>query len=455
MPPKKQTPQELRDANRIVFFEPFAHQARIIELLHAGKKVLLLQGANRIGKTVLGACLAGSFAFGVQPWDGKQTVFPAGKPTKGRIICVDWEHHAREVVVPKLKEWLPAGSYVTRKNNVGVEAYWDFPNGSSFELMTHIQDTKIHEGWSGEWVWSDEPLPRDKYVANRRGLLDSSGVFIMTMTALYEPWIMDEIALNAAPHIGVVCEIPIYANTTLKKEDIENYAGEVEEDKREARIQGGWFQLAGKVLKGFDNSIHVIDSSPVPPDWPVIACIDLHLNVPQAVGFYGWDKYDRLFAVGEFWKNVAPEVIADEIIRQKSKNVWRLKDAFIDPLAKGDSAYVKNRYGDVEDSFITIERKLASAGITLHVASKDKDSGIRNLQSRIKGPNGIPSLFIQRSCERHIYEVQRWVYDKDGKPMKNEDHMMENMYRATLSGTKWTPPEMWSKELKYPKSGVV
>ncbi len=454
MPPKKQTPEEIRETNKIVFYEPFPHQQKIIEYLYAGKKVLLLQGANRIGKTVLGACLVGSFAFGIQPWDNRPTIFPPG-PTRGRIICVDWEHHAREVIVPVLKEWLPAGSYVTRKNNVGIEAYWDFPNGSSFELMTHIQDTKIHEGWMGEWVWSDEPLPRDKYVANRRGLIDSSGIFVMTMTAIYEPWIMDEIALNTAKHIGCVMEIPMNANPVLKQEDIDNYTLDVPEDMREARIRGGWFQLAGKVLKGFESGIHVIDPFPVPTDWPVIACIDLHLNVPQAIGYYGWDKYDRLFAVGEFFKNVAPEEIADEIIRQKTRNVWRMKDAYIDPLAKGDSAYVKNRYGDVEDSFSIIERKLAPAGITLHAASKDKDSGIRNLQSRIRGPNGIPSLFIQRSCERHLYEIQRWVYDKDGKPMKENDHMMENLYRATLSGTKWTDPNRWSEKLHYQKSGVV
>jgi hypothetical protein len=454
MPPTKPTPEELKRDNKIVFFEPFPHQRRVLELIRGGKKVLLLQGANRIGKTVLGANLVGSFAFGVQPWDGKPTIFPPG-PTRGRIICIDWEHHAREVIVPVLQEWLPKGSYITRKNNVGVDAYWDFPNGSSFELMTHIQDTKIHEGWKGDWVWSDEPLPHDKYIANRRGLIDTSGIFLMTMTAIYEPWIMDEIALSTAPHIGCVMEIPMNSNTILKQEDIDNYANEVPEDQREARIKGGWFQLAGKVLKGFSTDVNVVDTFPVPTDWPVVACIDLHLNVPQAVGFYGWDKFDRIFVVGETWKNITPEQIADDIIRQKLQNGWRLQNAYIDPLAKGDSAYVRNRFGVVEDSFRIIERKLSTAGIQLHSASKDKDSGIRNLQGRIKGPNGIPSLFIQRVCERHLYEVQRWVYDKDGKPMKLNDHMMENMYRATLSGSKYVDPVVWSKKLAYQKSGVV
>ena len=125
---EKERMERLAKSVKIAAWQPYPHQQRILDYLNAGKKVLLLQGANRIGKTVCGACIVGSACYGQQPWDGRSTVW-GNRPVRVRIICVDWEHHAKEVVVPVLREWLPAGTYETRKNNTGVDAYWIFPNG--------------------------------------------------------------------------------------------------------------------------------------------------------------------------------------------------------------------------------------------------------------------------------------------------------------------------------------
>lgn len=368
--------------------------------------------------------------------------------------CVDWEHHAKEVVVPVLKEWLPKGTYVTKKNNVGIEAYWEFPEtGSTIEILTHSQETRIHEGWKGHLVWSDEPLPKDKYTANLRGLIDYSGVFIMTMTALYEPWILDEIVLSNDSKVGAITEIPMSANPMLKVADIENFARGLTQEERDVRVKGGWLQLTGRVLKEFKSDLHKVKDFKVPTDWPVIAVIDIHLNKPQAVGFYGWDKYDRIFVIDEIWENLTPEQVADEIVKRKF-HYPRMKDAFIDPLSKGDNAYIKNRF-NVEDTFTVIERKLMPHGIRLYPASKDKSSGIRNLKARLEGPNGMPTLFFMEHCQRHLWEIQRWVYDKEGQPVKENDHFMENLYRATLSGVKYTAPGMFGKPLQYKHAGIV
>jgi hypothetical protein len=442
------------DSNKMEFWKPWYHQQRIINFLWEGKKTLLLQGSNRIGKTVLGSCLGGSFALGYQPWDGKESIF-GRRPTRGRIICVDWEHHAQEVVVPTLKEWLPRGTYRTKTNNVGVEAIFIFNNGSTIELLTHSQDTRIHEGWKGEWVWSDEPLPRDKYTANKRGLVDKDGVFILTLTALYEPWILDEIALKNDPSVGSVLEIPIQANPLLTPEAIKVFEDSLPDEEVVARIKGGWLQLVGRVVKSFDRNRHVIAPFKVPFDYPVVAMIDTHLSLPQAIGFYTWDKRDIEYVIDETWENLSPEAVADNIISKMKQNTWNIKHVFIDPLAKGDSKYMKQREIEIEDTFSIIERKLAPYGIILHLASKDKSSGVRNLHDRFLGINSIPTLFIFDNCDRHIYEIQRWVYDEEGVPKKQNDHFCENLYRSTLSGIKYTDPKIFSKKLNVPYCGVV
>ena len=428
---------EFKRTHGALFYKPFGYQVKFINYLQEGKKVVIMQGANQIGKTLTACNLVDSFANGKQAWNNQASIFK-GQPTRGRIICADWEHHAKEVVVPKLKEVLEEGTYETRKNNVGVEAFWQFRNGSSFELMTHSQETKLHEGWTGNWVWADEPLPKDKYTANRRGLVALGGVFLCTMTAVYEPWILDEIVLSNKPHIGCVVEIPMKDNQTLSAVDIANFKADIPADQQVARVDGGWLQLVGKIVKGFDKDKHIIDDlKSIPSEWVITPVIDYHLSKPQAISFYAVNELNVHYVIDEIWENITPDQIGDMIVHKVRTNGWLCRNAYIDPLSKGDVKYMKNRGILAEDAFTIIRRKLLNAGIMLHVASKDKPSGIHNINTWLRGPNGIPILyFLRGKSEKHTHEIVRWVYDKDGKPMKEHDDFMECLYRYTLTGEK-------------------
>lgn len=440
--------------NRIAYWEPWPHQNQLLTLLHQGKKTILDQGANRTGKTVFGVNVVSSACLGFQPWDGKDTIW-GRQPVRCRIVCVDWEHHAKEVIIPTMYEWLPKGTYETKKNNVGIEAYWYFENGSTVELLTHSQVTKIHEGWKGHLIWADEPMPRDKYSANKRGLVDYEGVFLMTMTAVYESWILDEIVMKNDPSIGVVTDVPMTANPLLSKEAIEDFKNSCPEDEVVPRIHGGWLQLVGLVYK-FNKDNHVIDSFNIPLDWPVIATVDFHLKIKQAIGFYAWDKYNREWVIDEIWEFLTPEQIAYAIARKKKKNSWRLKTVLIDPLAKGDTAYLKQRGIEIEDAFSVIERTLRPYNIRLVVASKDKKSGILNVNAALSGAKGESTLKFMRRCERHIWEIQRYTYDQNtDKPKDQDDHFCENLYRSTLAGIKYTNPAIYNKPLEFSDDGIV
>jgi len=434
-----------REGNLIEFFEPIEpYQTKIIEYIQAGKKTVTLQGANQIGKTTLGAAICGSFCLGIQPWDGKETIF-GRRPVKGRILCSDWENHAAKVIVPELKKWFPIGQYGTpKKNNLGIEALWQFKSGSTLELLTNKQDTRDHEGWKGDFVWADEPPDRDKYVANKRGLIASNGLFLLTMTAVSQSWVLDEIVLNTEPTFASVTEIPIRSNPYLTEDGIRSFESSLREDEKIARIQGGWLNLSGLIWKEFRPDVHMIDSFKVPTDWPVIALVDWHINKPIAVSFYAFDQKGMVYVIDETWENGSAEEIGDEIIRRKRSNVWRLEEAFIDPLSKGDTAYVKNMGVEIKDTFTRLKERLWTDRIDLKVATKDKDSGIRNVEDMLKGVNGMPTLFFFRDLnkihnEGHIWEIQRWNYDENEKPKDENDHFMENLYRMTLTGIRYTP----------------
>ena len=457
--------QQYENTHKIEFFKPFVHQASGVKHVQDGKKTVLVVGANRVGKSVFGVALAGAFSLGCKcPWDGADC-FPSdgahereGKEVNGRILCNDWEKAARDTIVPLLKEWLPEGSYETKKNNVGVEFEFYFPKWKSrITILTYKEDTKSHEGKKLDWLLCDEPPPRDKYVANRRGLVDYNGVCIMAMTAISEPWILDEIVLNPDPSTGIVSDIPIEANTTLSEESIRIFASSLTEDEKIARLKGGWLQLTGRIWKGFRHQPvtlesgrvlvpHIVLAEKVPPDWPVEFQIDFHLNLPHAISFCACDPLQRYFIIDEVWENCGSEELADHIIRLKQANGWRLKYGEIDPLSKGDASYTHNRFGRSEDSFTIIERKLRKYGIRLGAGSKDEKSYITAVETRLKGVNGMPTLFIMENCKETIKQVSRWSYDKNGTP-SDEGHFPECIGRQTQTGLKYTDPAIMNRPL--------
>jgi hypothetical protein len=448
----------LTDGNKIVSITPISSRQEVYDF-EVEKYHNYFAGGLIHHNTVIDVNTAGSFSLGCkQPWDG-QELWPSrfarengGKGIEGRILCTDWEKSAKETIVPKLKEWLPVGTYETKKNNVGVESDWYFPKTKShFSILTYKEDTKSHEGWTGDWVEYDEPPPRDKFIANSRGLIARGGISLFAMTAISEPWILDEIVLNPDRTTGIVADIPIQANTTLSEEDIRIYESRLTEDEKVARIKGGWLQLTGRIWKVFNPEIHVVDPFPngIPADWPCEAQIDFHLNIPHAVSFYACDPYNRFFVFDEIWKNMSTEEIADGIVKVKKSGTLRMRKAFIDPLSKGDTSYVHNRFGRVEDSYSIISKILQKSGITLDVGSKDEKSYIRAVESRLKGVNGPnPTLFIFNTCRETIRQVQRWSYDDNGTP-SSEGHFPECIGRATQTGLKYSDPYLHNKPIVY------
>jgi hypothetical protein len=422
-----------------------------------------------------------------------------GIPPPVRIVITgeDWKTHIGQTLVPELKKWAPQGWFNTKKNEQGVEYIWDWMNKSVMMIMSYSQDDALFESFRAQGAIEDEPPPKSKHTALSRGLLLDNGKTLMSLTPLKEAWILDDIVLSGRRDIGVIKDLMITDNPDLYNSDLkvlgemglgkeqkqaffdlllyenkpkgkpvidkgrgaEKYLEKIcEEDKLKLmnglkilkfiqdidpsdvppRVFGQFKSLVGRVLKEFEQDIHVIKPFEVPTDWPVVAMIDFHLSTPQAISYWAVNKQDIHYCIGEKWENINGDEVADDIIRKKNKLSWNIRDVYIDPLSKGDTAYMKNRVGsDLKDTYSIIEEKLADHGIELHVASKDKDSGVKNLQAMLKGPNGLPTMYIFEDCERFLYEVNRWVFNDDGKPIKENDHFMENSYRYSLVGNKY------------------
>ena len=51
--------------------------------------------------------------------------------------------------------------------------------------------------------------------------------------------------------------------------------------------------------------------------------------------------------------------------------------------------------------------------------------------------------------------MKKWEIDENGKPADKDDHMCENIYRYSLTGTTWSDPLMFTKKVEIPMAAVA
>lgn len=440
-----------RERNRINFFtRPNPAQAKLLKAWHDPMyKVFTFTGANRIGKTTIGAILALSTMFGEYLWMGQddpQRIIPFQAKAsrefgrKVRYVGQDWEKQIKAVVVPELKKWWPKDRPVDiKKNSNGVEAYWtDTTTGSTLEIMSNLQDTDLHEGWSGDLIVYDEPPRRAIRVANARGLIDRQGRELFCMTLLKEAWVDREV-INAMDDTGrpdltvynVHGDIEVNVGYGITEEGVAQFAKTLTDEEKDARLRGIPSYMSGLVYPQYNRRKHLIDRFEIPLDWIVDIAIDIHPREKQAVLFIATAPTGVRYVIQEIWGHGDGKWVGEQIVRCVKIFSYRVGTVIIDPLSKGD----KNNVNTVFDK---VALTLLKHEIPLYTASKDKLSGILQVRTHLEGPNKQPSLFIFNDLVRTIFEIEGYMYDKETQnPMDKDDHMMENLYRLILLNTQW------------------
>lgn len=444
-----------RAANRIEFFDtkpnpgPNPLQAELLEAwIDPNLKVFTYTGANRIGKTTILTLIAESIVFGKFLWDDTKLHFKHTMPRKVRIIGQDWEKHIKTVLLPELDKWWPKSRPLKKKkNNQGVDALWtDLKTGGSIEIMSNGQESDLHEGWAGDGVLYDEPPRRDIRVANARGLIDRGGKELFAMTLLKEAWVDREVIKKVLedgrpdPSVFNVTG-DIYSNVGfgIEKEEVEQFASILTDDEKSARIHGIPSYMSGLIYSAFSRKYrnrggHLVERFQIPLDYMVDIAIDVHPREKQAVLFTATDGKNDRYICDEIWDHGNAKWIAESILRKIHYHSYRVNRIIIDPLAKGDS-------NNDESMYEIISRILLDKGYILETATKDKEQGILEVKTHLKGPNNQPSLFFFDDMVRTIYEIEGYMWDKDTqKPQDKDDHMMENLYRTLLLNTQFSEP---------------
>lgn len=400
--------------------------------------------------TFLGVTLAISTAIGKYIWSGDRLWFPHNEPREIRYIGQGLHDHLEDVVIPAFhKLWPRARPVSVKKDKEGLETKWtDRKTGSVIHILSNTQPPKKQEGWYGDLVVFDEPPSRDIYLANTRGLTDREGKEIFCCTLIDEPWIHQEIVRKRMddgrpdPSIySVVADTYDNVGYGITKKGADQYKNKLRPEEIEARIHGQPAYMSGLILPMFSRNStkhggHLMPRFDIPSHWPVDIAIDVHPRKKQAILFCATDTHNFKYLCDEIWDNGNADWIADKIIKMVHKRKYRVNKIIIDPLSKGDG---NNEY----TMFETIENKLFAQGIILETATKDKDQGIIEIKEHLRGPNGMASCFVFNDLVRTIYEAEGWMWDeKTQKASKNDDDMMENLYRIMLLGTEYSSPIM-------------
>jgi hypothetical protein len=492
--------RQLKQSYGLNFYRPHWKQ----DLFHlAGDKTgRYSRFGNRTGKTVSGAaedvawCVGGRLFYreSFDVIDGQRNVvrrhvgsrdhplvtkgIPA-HPVKGLLVCSDWDK-AKEIFTNRsgsyenwgdLFQLIPSEAlgkpHVSRGGHIDqipVKRLREFGGGESLLYVDTVESYKhaklSQESSDWDFIHYDEPPPHQMFISNKRGLTDRHGKFWINATAIEEMWIQDEFT---PPSGQSMVEVPgegfafnktetggsrfivgasIYDNPYLTPEGVAEFESSLSMDERECRLHGLPMAMAGLIYKEFIYDLHVLCDVPtgwedyhIPPsDYTIRVWWDYHTRLPQAVLFFATDPKGRVFVYDELFTDNLIDPVARAIL-SKTKGYF-VADTEIDPFAVIPHPVTNESIVD----------ELMKYDLFFEKSTKDLSTGINKTRERLKERevvNGItvPTIFFSPRLTQTLFEFTHYVYDlRKNEPRDENNHMMENLYRAVLNGLPYVAP---------------
>lgn len=400
-------------------FRPYDDNQRLA--LMAKRKRIAVLGNNRSGKTTIGAVRVASHFTGYYPQDFPEEM-KSKQPCRIRILIQDYREHGK-VMENKLREWIPP-KFVKRwvKNNQGYLVGVQGTNDSYISILTHEQPTMAHEGWDGHVVWADEPCPKEKFIANIRGLIDHNGEYFTTLTPLSEPWLSDEI-YEENPDLWDVIQLDSRQNPHVDQKALHEFWRSVDEHELIARREGKFMHLAGSVYPNFNSNIHVVEPRIIPRHWPRFCVCDPHDRRPFALAWFAVDETDRIW-----WYDEYPD---DRMFHKISSTTLKINDfATIIRNKEGRDNICRRiidaRYGPRRSAITntSILEQFGEFGLYFDTSYGDEGGNVEAGHIIVKeyfGKEGQePKMFFFKTCKNLIYAMTHYTYDeKTGKPKEH------------------------------------
>lgn len=459
------------------YYTPIGKMREFLNEAFTGKyATALMSSANGTGKTTTLINIVANLSR------------PSDNPSFQQPELLNWKHKRRgriisdtatikDTIVPELLSWLPKGTYKKWKN--GKDYYSKFiiydKDGRSFhwDLMTYEQDPKQFESANLGIVICDEPVPFKIYTASF-ARLKLGGLFLIFATPLGDnvgsAWMYQKIASDPSR------EANDFFYMTASKENACEEHGEggflphqqilremkqYPEEEVLPRIFGEFVQVKGRVIKEYDEKVHVLDNvfDANPNDYVVAQMWDTHPRVKEAIMWCAVDRKGNNFIVDELWSDEPLDSLIAKIKAIDSK--YRIVKRLIDPSAFNIDKRFDDPFrqeGSSEKEGMSFARLLKEKyGLVYEPGSKRRSDGITLIRDalRFNFQAGVwikyPELFIQPHCTQTQWEFLNWMWQewsgktaeiKDPKaiPQDKNDHMMENLGRFFLENIEFTEP---------------
>ncbi|MBQ8291130.1 MAG: terminase family protein [Clostridia bacterium] len=401
-------------------------------------------GGNRSGKTECGAVECVYLARGIHP-------YRKNKPnTEGWVVSLSTQVQ-RDVAQKKIlrylrRDWIEEIVMSSGRKDAPEYGVIDFIRVknvfggiSVIGFKSCDQGREKFQGTSLDFVWFDEEPPEDIYIECRMRVLDKRGDIFGTMTPLKGlTFVYNEIFMNRSNDPEVWYEFIEWSdNPFLDGEEIRLLENCMDEQTLQTRRFGRFAAAEGLVYPEFDESIHVIDPFAVPVDWQDTISIDPGLNNPLSAHWYAVDFDGNVYVVAEHYEAGRDIDYHAEQIKAISERIgWKRQQngrlgALIDSAAKQRTlASVKS----VAELFF--ERGIA---VNPNV-DKDLFAGIARVKSYLKQGNGLPNIYIFRSCVQLIREIKSYFWGSGDVPRKVDDHSLDEMRYYLMKRPTNIPP---------------
>lgn len=397
-------------------------------------------------------------------------------PVKGLLVVADWDK-AKDIftgrdgsyetwgelfqLIPREaieKVHLSRGGHV---DQIHIKRLTEFGGGVSSLSIDTVESYKhskmSQESSDFDFIHIDEPCPRPMFVANSRGLADRRGKYWFNCTPIDELWIDSMFTppgqysvkdaaeglsfLTADGASRYMITWSMRDNPWMTEEGIRDFESNLTREERQCRIDGLPLAFAGLIYKEFIYDLHVLCDVPkgwndyhLPPkDYTIRVWWDYHTRLPQAVLFFATDPKGRVFVYDELFDDNLIRPVCESIVSKlKGRNVV---DQEIDPFAIIKHPSTEESVQDDIMGYGTDE-----VPMFFEPATKDLSTGIKKVRERllereIIGGVAHPTIMFSPRLQQTLFEFSHYVYDiKKNEPKDQDNHMMENLYRAVLNG---------------------
>lgn len=451
--------EELDKREAAKLYVPNGKAEKFIALVGQDKTfVNMFVGANGTSKTATGTNILVNICYGVQNKFFDHPIFRKWPYLKrGRIISDPTT--IKEKIIPELRKWMPYNDakklpdalYDEAKQGKSYTQKIITNTGWEIDLMTTEQDVKEFESVDLGFVWIDEPIPQDRFMATlSRGRLGM--VVFWTYTPLFKAaWIKQWIDDHADGEYADYVEAEMEDNCKVHGErgilehaHIKRMVDGMPEDEKEARAFGKFGHLVGRVHKKFSRKVHVIKPFKIDPRlYTTYVALDPHPRVADHALYLSVDKNGTKYFTSEIVHEGDIQALWQRMIKHEEERGYRMDgQRIIDPSAFNDDQHRKEptvgkQLEDVSHWSLTRGAKDVIGGIKRTDTALDYEI----VQGRMVRP---PEIFVFESCPVFIKQLEGYVWSewkgnsRDEKqprpvPRDKDDHQVENAHRLLLA----------------------